>query len=223
MAFREINMDALNIRDFRVGRFQNGRYFISLANTLADGYVICFSKTQNPITLDDLVGCPQEFLNYLLQEGYAQYRLPSGEWIALRAVPRRAFDAMPTFSDFTTHPPERIQVWTMLVRPHMDIYVPKQPGAETQFLPAFYSVSWRDGGRDANGGSRPGELVVSVAREVQYVQGSLEYRVGEHEPIPLPYNALGQKLYIQNNGEPVIVQPAAGFENRYRDEAARNH
>ena len=128
MAFREINMDALNIRDFRVGRFQNGKYYISLANTLADGYVICFSKTMNPITLDDLAGVPQDFLNRLLQNGYDEYQLPSGEWIALRAVPRRAFDAMPTFSDFTTHPPERIQVWTMLVRPHMDIYVPRQPG-----------------------------------------------------------------------------------------------
>lgn len=198
MPVMPIDVEALRVQNLELG-IGPERYQLSCSCGFAESFALCFSK--RPLRRQDLDLTEQEL--YLLYQGTNGKTLEKDGY-RLQGVPRNVFSISNHFSDFTTTPPERIQVWSMTraIDGSVSLYVPDTPGRETCFLPLRYRVQ-NTPGRER--GMVELTILVNATEISGYEDGALLYCVGDSQPIPIARECLNHPIRIRANGLPVKV------------------
>ncbi len=194
------------IRNLRLDMDRQGMY-LSLVCPAAYAYLLCF--TNGKPVCSEMLELTEEELTELCCN---QAAIDKGEY-RLQGVRSRTFNAAAQFRDFHAVPPERIQVWAMSYNSFRNIatlYVPERAEDQLVFLPMRYSfVTRRDGIYSL--------ICVKLLDQGIYEEGALMYKVGSAAPIPLPPDAMGRELRINNPADEIIqIVTETKYTGRYK-------
>lgn len=183
----------------------------------ATSYIACYSVVRQGSCAGELrAALTDADLGILAGGGRREVSLASGAHLALQGITRAAFDQCPHV-DASGELGNWARVWCATESfGAVSLYVPDAADDQVCCIPQRFGFE----ATRIKSRRKPTltHLVVTLENPKCYSDGDLQYRVGNLHAIPLPAALVesGFDIRIESDSLPVVVEPSAGQEERYR-------